>query len=440
MFFLVPVLALVLARCAGISMGRFTLPSFFVIAYLASAYAGTLLLYFRLDAYASSLGIRDHSVLFRMVCYSAGGLLLLMSGFVFAHRVVGLSPGLAVRREVVPVTLLQRILVTILFGICCVVLLQYLAKVESIAIVEVLNGDLIAAAIARNNMSESFAGTYWRYHLFFRYLLDYVVVFAFADWFVRRRPGSAILFALSFGVATVSAVMAIEKGPFMKLLVILYLAYVMLKGGRYLQPATKYVASFAVGVLALFYVFFMGIDNLASAVPELLSRIVTGQLNPAYFYLSQFPGNEAYLWGASLPNPGGIFAFDSYPLAESIAHLIWPDRLSLGVVGTAPSVYWAEMHANFGWPGVVISSFLIGVGIYAVAHVLGTLPFSPAVIAATAVLAMHYRTLTGTGLSSYLFDTTAGAIFVVTGAAIIFGNSARRIGSSAARSAADGTG
>ena len=46
-------------RIAGLKLGEFTIPGFFVIMYFVSAYVGCVLLLFGLDDYAVSLGVID---------------------------------------------------------------------------------------------------------------------------------------------------------------------------------------------------------------------------------------------------------------------------------------------------------------------------------------------------------------------------------------------
>jgi len=72
------------------------------------------------------------------------------------------------------------------------------------------------------------------------------------------------------------------------------------------------------------------------------------------------------------------------------------------------------MYANFGLIGIIFSSFLVGIGLFFISHILSSLRLSPPVIAATVSLAMHYKDLSGTSLASYLFDSYLFIISAVT--------------------------
>jgi hypothetical protein len=213
--------------------------------------------------------------------------------------------------------------------------------------------------------------------------------------------------------------MAIEKAPLVNLLIMLYLTYVIYRGGNYWQSAGKYVVVMIISILSVFYIYFMNTPDIMSAVQYISRRVFTGQITPAYFYLDLFPRNIDYLWGASFPNPGGLLPFQPFSLTVEVAKVMFPGDIVKGIVGSAPTVFWVEMYANFGLIGIIFSSFLVGIGLFVVSHILSRFSLSPPIIAATVSLAMHYRALTGTGLSSYFFDIKLFLIAAITFMALL---------------------
>ena len=414
LYVLVPLTVLALLPSVGISLRRFSIPSFFIIVYLVTIQIGILPFYLKWDRYSVSLGIVDKMIILKMFVYSSASLFTIIGGFSYARHVLGFDANATSHRVLLTANTRQRMFMFCLFLLCGLVLLDYIRQVSDIALFKALRGDVLGAAVARSNMGNAFPGKYWRYELFFRELLDYSVIFSLADFLMRRRRISLLLFGGIFVVAVFSATMAIEKGAFLRLLVMLYLAYVICKGGNYWQPALKYVAIVMIGSLLLFYKYFMGAPNVQSALQSIIGRIFFGQISPAYFYVYLFPRHIDYLWGASFPNPAHLLPFENFPLTVEVSKFIFPQSFAMGIVGSAPTVFWAETYANFGPIGVVFSSFLVGIGLHAISHILSSLPLSPPVIAATAFLAMHYRTLTGSSLSSYFVDTTLFAIAFVT--------------------------
>jgi len=428
MFVLLPFMALALLPHAGISLRNFSIPSFFIIFYLLSAYIGILPLYFQWDSYSLSIGVVSREIILSMFLFSSVALILIICGFIYAHHVLGFNANIINSRVLVIANTHQWMFVFVLFLVCGLILLAYINQLDAIALFKALDGDILGASVARSNMGNAFEGKYWRYHIFFRHLLDYCVIFFLADYLIRRRPISLLMFWSTFFAATFSATMAIEKGPFIKLLIMLYLSYVIYKGGNYWQWVTKYVVIMTITILVVFYIYFMGTPDITSAFQFISGRVFLGQITPSYFYLELFPIHIDYLWGTSFPNPGGLFPFDSFPLTQEVGHFIYPGSLEKGIVGSAPTVFWAEMYANFGGIGVLFSSFLVGIGLFVVSHILSHFALSAPIIAATVSLAMHYRTLTGTSLSNYFLDTTLAAIVVVTAIVLNFPSSRAVLG------------
>jgi hypothetical protein len=413
-FSFVPVMILILLPYAGLSLRKFSIPSLFIIFYLIFAYIGILSLYFGWDLYYVETGVVDRSIILKMFIYSSTAIILIVFGFIYARHLLGFNINFKTQRVLVRSNERQSMLIFCLFLLCVFITLIYLRQLEAIALFKVLDGDLIGAALARSSMGNAFEGKYWRYEIFFRPLLDYCVMFFFADFLIKRRCVSGLIFAASFFAAVFSSTMAIAKGPFANLLIMLYLTYVIYKGGNYRQAAAKYLMFMTVSILSVFYIAFMGSPDLASALGSLAIRVFTGGIAPAYYYLDLFPRHIDYLWGASLPNPGGLLPFQNFRLTVEVMNFMSPQFLTQGIVGSAPTVFWTEMYANFGPIGIIFSSFIVGLGLFAVSHILSRLPLTPPVIAATVLLAMHYADLAQTGLSSYFFDSTLIAITAVT--------------------------
>ena len=125
---------------------------------------------------------------------------------------------------------------------------------------------------------------------------------------------------------------------------------------------------------------------------------------PAYFYLEVFPEQHDFLYGQSFPNPSGIFPFTPYKLAVEIHQVISPDIVNKGVIGSAASVYWVEMYANFGTLGVLFAPVFVGVWLYLITYIIDMLESTPLKIALTVWLALHLSHLSISFLSKYFFD------------------------------------
>src|SRR5690606_21203802 len=100
------------------------------------------------------------------------------------------------------------------------------------------------------------------------------------------------------------------------------------------------------------------------------SRTLTGQISPAYFYMKMFPEHEGFLLGRSFPNPKGIFPWEPYPVTVEVMNFMNPKIIGTGVVGSAPTVFWADMYANFSFGGILLSSIIVGFIIFFSQYIL----------------------------------------------------------------------
>lgn len=411
------VVALALLWLAGVTLTRLSLPSVVVLFYLAFAHLGTLPLYFGWDASSIGLGVEDPALVVRMAMFAGLALVCFSAGVVYVRVVAGERAGWEVPRQAVGATPGELRIITLVFVIGVVVYAAYLVRVPSVALLHALRGDDAAAAVARSDMTNAFTGAYWRYRLFFRTGLDFCAVFFFAHYLAVRGRAAFVRFAVAAGAALFTAVAAIEKSPMAMLLLMGYLAYVYSRGGRFWQPATKYLAAPLLTAIAATYLLLMGAPSLGASFGFLGWRVLTGQLSPAYFYLDLFPERLPYLWGGSLPNPGGFLPFTSLPLTRIVQDYVVRTGTA-DVAGSSPTAFWGEAYANFGPLGVVGAAFLMGVVVAGVAVVLARCAPSPTTTAAVVMLAAHYSGLAMAGISNYLADTTAIFIFALAAAGL----------------------
>jgi hypothetical protein len=156
--------------------------------------------------------------------------------------------------------------------------------------------------------------------------------------------------------------------------------------------------------LVIFYLNFMGSDNLLDAILQIFSRTFTGSIQPAYHYLEIFPNNEDFLFGRSFPNPMGIMPFEHYKLAEEVMNWKFTNLSELGIVGSMPTVFWAEAYANFGISGVFIVPFLLGIIVWIASYSVNKFENTPFKVGLLVWLIIHFKGLSITGFSGYIFD------------------------------------
>lgn len=398
-----------LLKTAGLSLRRLTIPGFVILAFYVFQYVGVPVLYLQLDEYRASF-VHDRMLVIRVFSYTAVTMTLMMLGFIAGRSFLGPLDGYGAG-EIKAGNRSQVACLVVLIGICFLVLLAYLSKVGSdkIALLGVMRlGDEVQVEVARSAMVNAFEGKYHRYDMFMNKLLLFCVYAVFAQCLLKPGRGNRVFFSVVFLIASFSMTMAIEKGPMANFLIALFLVYVLVKrDGVIPVRGAVLVCVVLLAVLVVFYMSFSNVGSPWKAVLSVASRAFTGQIQPACHYLQYFPHRHDFLLGSSFPNPGNILPFRHYPLTVEMMAWYNPAMSEMGVVGSMPTVYWGEMYANFGLPGVLLPPFFVGFVLYWLNRLALRLSPDPIAVALYVWMMMHFKNLSGSSLSGYFLDDYA---------------------------------
>ena len=102
----------------------------------------------------------------------------------------------------------------------------------------------------------------------------------------------------------------------------------------------------------------LGERPISDVFSAISSRLFIGQSYPLLLYFQTFPKKHDYLYGQSFPNPGGILPFKPFP----ITRYIYNTNLGLAdIAATAPTVFFGEIYANFGFAIMMIWMVFVGI-------------------------------------------------------------------------------
>jgi len=284
-----------------------------------------------------------------------------------------------------------------------------------------LSGNIADAKLARSMMGNDFGGKYHLYHLIMHHLFNIVTFALFSAYLLTRKKIILLFFIISFLGSSFSAVMATEKGPFASILIGLLLVYTLTILKR--KVPIKIIIIFLIALfssLTIFYIYFMGSENVVSAIGSILSRALAGSIQPAYYYLEFFPEHQEFLMGRSFPNPGGILPIEPYRITVEVMNWVHPN--DKGIVGSMPTVFWAEAYANFGFFGVLFIPFVVGLLIYIVYYLFDKIENTPIKIGFYVWTMQHFQTISITGFSGFLIDFYLIALTFIIITAIAFAN------------------
>jgi hypothetical protein len=406
----VPVFWYLLLRRAGLNFISFTIPSFLIVIIVLQEYLGLPALYFELDSFRA-FQVGSPATTLKIFFYTSMVTTLILLGYIAARKTIGTfdSPhGFNYyHRRAVPASQLELFWIVFLFAVGFLVLIRYIQVlgIQNVALFYVFEGysEQRELQLLRSQMGNDFQGSYHWYRMFMRDVLILSSLALYANYVVQPGWSNLFLFGLSFIGASVSTLIATEKGPLLWFLVSLFMVRVLiLYNGVVPVRKLPFFMILALLVVIGLYVKFMGSEDYGEALSLGLSRVFLGGVTPLATYLDTFPDKIDYLYGRSFANPGQILPFEQFRLTIEMANIMNPDLVNRGIVGSSPTFFWGEIHANFGFGGIVLFSFLVGYGLYALASMIARFTPSPIVIGFTVWSTIYFSELAKTSLSNYI--------------------------------------
>lgn len=247
----------------------------------------------------------------------------------------------------------------VLFSICFFVLLLYISKLEMLPITAIIKGmGTTYAYELRSLATNTFPGKYYRYEIFMKdlALLLFIILFFYRNISLKWK----ILFFIVLLFNIFVSIMDIQKAPFVKMFLILFLlSFFYFKKINY--KLVFLVSTLIVFSLILMYMFFLGHGNdFTGILKAFFNRIFFAPMD-AFIYTQQYIHANGFLYGRSFPNPKEIFPFQHVPLTTEVAkfmHGNWQEGMALG---SFPTVFYGDWYSNFGYTGALFGIILLGI-------------------------------------------------------------------------------
>ena len=305
---------------------------------------------------------------------------------------------------------LEKIILSTMFAISIIFLTQYLniIQIENVAIFNVLGiYDSENFALLRSDMTNNFPGKYHWFKLFIHEFIMIVTISLFINFLKDKTRFKFLMFSFGFIIATFTLTMALEKSLFIQYLIALFIAAYLIEKKQFLRKVSI-LGTAVVLISGILYLSFHNLENYMVALNHTLNRVLISQWEGLYYYLKIFPSQINFLYGASFPNPGGIFPWEPISISQLVALILWGKSETIGSI---PTFFWGEMYANFGTIGVFVPPFFVGLVLFFVESVFRKFKFSAFVTSIYIWSILHYKDLAMTGLSSFVFDFYAFMVF-----------------------------
>jgi len=339
-----------------------------MVKYLVFAYIGSVLLNVFFFTYEISRGMYNRpDILLNMWYYTTAGLFLIPLGMFIANWATGYNPIKATSQILSKEIVISKgdkssftffILFT-LFVLSFFILLVYISKLGTLPILGVFDGlDTSDLALLRSDSGANFDGKMYRYIMFTKTLPLFLLFILFFMKNISFKWKYFFYILLIYNIFT--SIMNIEKAPIIKMFLLLMLAYFYSKNkiSRKVFVVTGIVLS---GLIIIMYMFFMGMSDKSffEIIVGPLHRIFIIQIEP-FYYFQLFQEEYGYIYGTSFPNPGHIFPFEWKNIDIEVMKFAHPELAKLGIVGSMPTVFFAEWFINFGPYMALFSMILFG--------------------------------------------------------------------------------
>ena len=269
-----------------------------------------------------------------------------------------------------------------------VVVVAYVASLDSVPVMDLIRGDAAAASIDRSLVTKGYEGSKILYYLY-RIVIDYLFIFlAIYVYFREGRFTLKLAFVLVLGV--IVATLDTQKYPAMNMVLMLFVAVFTYNKTRDNPSAnislfinTKVILALSVSYLAIGIIWATVAGRLFDRTPVeqvesviahansmVSDRLLFGQNRVLYVTYEIVPGKYDYFMGSTFANPLRLLPYEPIPFSYLTYDAIHPESIDGKVRGSGPAVFYSEIYANFGIVVSFGSMFAFGVFMQLVNNIL----------------------------------------------------------------------
>lgn len=285
--------------------------------------------------------------------------------------------------------------------------LYVLASLKSNPLLGILQGlDTLALAGLRQDAGRGFSGNMYVKNIFALGLTPILSYIAFSYYRIEKNRKNLIvfltLFILSFFILTYD----LSKSPLVRYILGFLFLSVVINGGIRKKTLVIFFTSSITLIILMYFAISKVTDPriLFSFNSGIGGRILLSQAAGTYFSFDLFPSNIDHIGLNSISRYiSGVFGVEySERSARLIMEHINPKAVSAGVAGVINSLFIGEAWANFGFMGVLIAPFYVGMVIQIQFYAILKLPKTPVLLGLYIFLLMK-NPVTG-GFNDYFYN------------------------------------
>ena len=171
-----------------------------------------------------------------------------------------------------------------------------------------------------------------------------------------------LLFWVSLSVSILALTLNLEKGP----IVIFFFSLLVIRffhGRKSSIVGQGFTLFLILGLLFAVYLAVLGTDRtFAFYFQEILGRIVIAQVAGVFMTLSIFPVEYEFILFSGIGVLSDIVGFEqSLGSPRIVMQHFRPAEVEMGLLGYKSSYFMAEAYGNFGYVGLLLSPFMVGI-------------------------------------------------------------------------------
>lgn len=234
----------------------------------------------------------------------------------------------------------------------------------------------------RISAGREFSGNVYIRNLLSLLLAPFVSYIAFAySLLYSKNRRIKFWFFITFVVAVLAVTSDGQKMPILNYLLALFFIRGFVRGGFSLIRIISIGVVIAILISVLYYLTSGHLDVGFTQGP--IGRITMTALAGVPLHFMVFPSMHPFLQGASFPDwLANFFGVEHARSARVIMEVINPAAVQSGTAGVINTLFIGEAWANFGWIGLIVAPFVVGVVIQTIYNSLLTLPKTPIFVAA----------------------------------------------------------
>jgi hypothetical protein len=278
------------------------------------------------------------------------------------------------------------IVFAVLWGYSTVILALYVSRHGVPPLLAVLGGSGPVDVYAlRGEKTTSLAeGSHW-YTLGLQTVPYFTFIYAYVRRSLERTRAATLLFAVSAVVAITFATSFANKDVLLHLALFIVLVKACL-GRRGVRPAQALLyAVLGLGSVYLFLRLYLldrgSLDVLRLFGGYLVDRLLFVYAEAHAYIVRIFPHEHAYFDGRALANPGGLLPFVPVELSQYLGYRV------LGHLANYSAPSFSYGYANFGLPGLALTTGIMTAQLVLVQVVFRRLPRSPLFLSMYVLLA-----------------------------------------------------